>query len=469
MKLSELFYGGGEVEISSIASQVGKVMPGALFVLKNSASERSETLLREAGERGAVAVLTDGDISCNLPIFVTADLPKEVARISSQLYGYPEDKMKIIAVTGTNGKTTVTRIVWALLTALGKRAGVIGTLGAEWCGKRVDTGLTTPGRIELENILFNMQSDGVEYVAIEVSAHGIEQGRMQGITADVGIFTNFSQDHLDYFKTMDSYANVKRSYFDLEKVRTAVINVDDELGRKILSDERVPSLTYGLDNPSDVFAIDVKLDSGTELVLNACDEIFSVKSTLSGRFNVYNLLASFTALRVLGFNGADVVRAFKSVAPIPGRFEVIRHKKGRVVIDFAHTPDALENILKSLKNEGYGRLICVFGCGGNRDYKKRPLMGAIAEKYSDVVILTSDNPRFEDPREIIADVKRGIKGEFKEIISRRDAVAYALEISSNDTVLLAGKGAEEYTETCGEKIYGSDRELVNELIEEKGL
>ena len=464
MQLNRLIKGAPKIEITNITDNVAKVQKGTLFIARKGTDADGNQLIDSAVQRGAVAIVSDRPGNTTVPTFVVSDVRAELCRLADEFWGRPQDDLTIITVVGTNGKTTITRLIYQALTLLNKKAGVIGTLGAEWAGGKVETGLTTPGRIELTMLLNQMRRDGVKYVAIEASAHAIDQGRLQGICADLTIFTNLTQDHLDYFETMEAYAHAKQSYFSDRNTSCAIVNVDDPLGRTIARQTDVPVITYGLDTPSDVFAIDVY--DGTELtfVANVLDDVRKFATNLHGKFNVYNLLAVITALDALGMDAKDVENVVKRLTPVKGRYEVIDFDLGRAVVDYAHTPDALQNILLALKLEGKGRLICVFGCGGNRDRKKRAIMGAIAERYADEVIITSDNPRTEDPNEIAADIVAGIKGPSKVIISRRAAIFHALDLCHGDTVLIAGKGAEEYIEVDGIKLPHSDVGTVKDWI-----
>lgn len=466
MKLSLLIDNAPDIEISQVTDDAREVTQGALFIARDGSTKSGADYALEAVKRGAVAVLSDRELS--LPVFscVASSVNAEMGRIADKFYMRHEGAMKIVAVVGTNGKTTTTRLLYELVSMLGKRCGVIGTLGAEWNGKSVNTGLTTPGRIALSKILGEMERDCVEYVFIEVSAHAIAQGRLQGIRVDLAIFTNLTQDHLDYFTNMEEYAEVKAGFFNSRYIGCAVVNVDDTVGRGIAVRCDVPVITYGLETPCDVFAIDVTDGKTLDFFVNAMDEVFSYRLSLHGRFNVYNMLGVISATKALGFSGREVCLAARRLSPVPGRYQVIDTPNGRVIIDYAHTPDALKNVLTAVKAEGRGLITCVFGCGGDRDRGKRPIMGAIAEAHCDRVIVTSDNPRWEAPETIIADVCRGIKGKKEVIIDRKEAIRHALNDLSGGTLVIAGKGAEEYIEACGERVPFSDETVVREWLKE---
>lgn len=469
MRLDKLINGACKVEIGSITDDVSKVKKGSLFIARQGSTRHGAEFAEQAVRQGAVAVVTDKQVKVDVPVYYVNDAVAETARLAGVYYSHPQRDLKLVTVVGTNGKTTVANLVYQTLNALGMRAGVIGTLGAEWNGKRLDTGLTTPGCIEFVSLLAQMRDDGVKYVVAEVSAHAISQRRLQGICADVAIFTNLSQDHLDYYGTMQEYARAKQSYFVPEYTGCAVVNADDELGRHIIASAKIPVVSYGVDCPCDAFAIDVADGERLTFFANVLDDVREYSLRLHGKFNVYNALAVLTTMKVLGFDLAEVNAVSKMLKPVRGRFEVVALGKGRAIIDYAHTPDALENVLRSLEEEAKGKLVCVFGCGGDRDKSKRKLMGEVAEKYADEIVLTSDNSRSERPEDIIRDVAIGIKGEKRVIISRKEAIFYALDNFSGDTVLIAGKGAEEYIEQNGEKIPFSDISVVREWLEAHGI
>lgn len=302
----------------------------------------------------------------------------------------------------------------------------------------------------------------MDAVVSEVSAHAIRLCKTAGIVADVAVLTNVSRDHLDYFGTFEAYKETKLSYFRPENVKKAVVNVDDAAGRELVrraEKEGLDCVTYGLENPADSFAVNVREDIDcVRFVANLSDDIVEVKSQLMGEFNVYNLLAALTAARELGVSAETLTHAVRRVRAVRGRFSVLRNDRGSVIIDYAHTPDGLENLLRTARTLTKSRLITVFGCGGERDRGKRRLMGETAAKFSDFVIVTSDNPRFEDPSRIIDDITVGMKGtEYKTFVDRTEAIAYAMsEMAEGDTVVIAGKGSEDYLDIRGKKVPYSD-------------
>ncbi|HPD02689.1 MAG TPA: UDP-N-acetylmuramoyl-L-alanyl-D-glutamate--2,6-diaminopimelate ligase, partial [Clostridia bacterium] len=372
--------------------------------------------------------------------------------------------LKLVSVVGTNGKTSTAHILEAILSFSGIRTGIIGTLGHSFMGEREEALLTTPDPYKFNELLRSMVDRGAEVVVSEVSAHAIYLKKLYGLTCDIAIFTNLTQDHLDFFQTFEDYAETKLSYFTPENVNMGVVNMDDEWGRKLIAAAKIPIVSYGLETPSDVFAIDVRPNmDGVSFILNIFDEILDISSPLYGYFNVYNLMSAITAARLLSVGADTILRAVKRIKEVEGRFNIIKSPKGMVIIDYAHTPDGLKNLLNSARIITKGQLITVFGCGGNRDKFKRPLMGKIAAEYSDYIVITSDNPRFEEPMQIMKDIEQGINGfsRYKMIVNRADAIAYAMqEMMEGDTVVVAGKGAEKYIEIAGEKRRYSDYDVV---------
>ena len=397
---------------------------------------------------------------------LTDDVRKAYAVICQNIFLNPAQDMKMIALVGTNGKTSTAHYLVSLLSFAGIKCGLIGTEGHYIDGEKVGHSLTTPDPYELNELLFKMRAKGCEAVVSEVSAHAIYLEKTGDIKADIAILTNITQDHLDYFKNFDNYSGVKMSYFTKEHVKKAIINVDDKSGRLLLQRSELtglPCISYGLYNPADCFAVNVREDTdGVQFVANLNDEIVDCKSKLMGEFNVYNLLAALSAAKELGLDGETLSRAVRKIKPVKGRFSVMRNDKGTIIIDFAHTPDSLKQLLSTARTITKSRLITVFGCGGERDVLKRKRMGEVASYYSDSIVLTSDNPRSENPSDIIRDIESGISiKDVKSIENRYDAVRFALsEMEEGDTLVIAGKGNENYLEIKGRKIPYSDFDVV---------
>ena len=373
--------------------------------------------------------------------------------------------MKIIGISGTNGKTTSSYIIKNILKSAGKRTGVIGTNAVYIEDIFYKATLTTPDPHELFYIFDKMQKSGVEYVVMEVSAHALDLYKVWGVVFEVGLFTNFSRDHLDYFNTMEKYKDVKRMFFCKDYCKTCVFNIDDSVGREFFDFCNVNKISYGILNPSDVFAINLEMSIvGSKFVVNANDEIMYIDTSLAGKFNVYNILGAISVCSHLKISQDQIVAGIFTMPEVDGRFNRYAVGDKNVVIDFAHTPDGVENVLRTAKSLTKGNVVTVFGCGGNRDAGKRPEMGRIAQKYSDKVILTSDNPRFEDPYKIIADVQKGATNAMV-IENRTQAIITAITTAEkNSTIMILGKGAEDYQEIDGVKHPYSDKAVVEELI-----
>ena len=394
------------------------------------------------------------------------DVRKAYALISSNFFAHPLEGMKFVAIVGTNGKTSTAHYINSILTNCGFKTGLIGTEGHYILGEKVAHNLTTPDPYELNSLLFKMRAKGVEVVISEVSAHAIYLKKVVGLKADIAVLTNISQDHLDFFKDYKEYERVKLDYFTEENVKKAIVNIDDNAGKRLasrLEKSNVELVTFGLNNPADCFAIDIYEGiDGIHFVANLCDDLVDIRSSLYGEFNVYNLLASISVCAELGVCGETLAKAVRKVKNVKGRFSVLRAEKGTIIIDYAHTPDGLQQLLKTARTITKSRLITVFGCGGERDTAKRALMGEIAENYSDYVVVTTDNPRGENAESILHDIEMGFAGRnYKCIADRTEAIIHAIgEMVEGDTVVIAGKGNEEYLEVKGKKIPYSDFEIA---------
>ena len=450
----------GDAEVRSLKIHSAEVEDGDVFFAMKGGRDDGN---RHIGEiKAKCIVVTEQTPETECAYVLVRDVRKAYALMSAAFWGHPARDMKFVAVVGTNGKTSTAHYTASLLSAAGFSTGIIGTEGHFIEGEKVGASLTTPDSFEMNELLFKMRARGVDAVVSEVSAHAIRLCKTAGIVADVAVLTNVSRDHLDYFGTFEAYKETKLSYFSPENVKKAVVNVDDAAGRELVrraEKEGLDCVTYGLENPADSFAVNVREDiDGVRFVANLSDDIVEVKSQLMGEFNVYNLLAALTAARELGVSAETLTHAVRRVRAVRGRFSVLRNDRGSVIIDYAHTPDGLENLLRTARTLTKSRLITVFGCGGERDRGKRRLMGETAAKFSDFVIVTSDNPRFEDPSRIIDDITVGMKGtEYKTFVDRTEAVAYAMsEMAEGDTVVIAGKGSEDYLDIRGKKVPYSD-------------
>lgn len=472
MKLENLLYGVEiqktnldlNTEIKEIKIDSRKVEDGDLFVCLEGVNDDGNSHLCEIG--ADFVALTEKEWHGGKYVLVK-DARKAYAQVCENRFLRPLEGMKFIAVVGTNGKTSTAHYIDSILTFAGVKTGLIGTEGHYILGEKVGQSLTTPDPYELNELFFKMRTRGVDIVIAEVSAHAIYLEKLGDIKADVAVLTNISQDHLDFFKDFSNYQSVKMSYFEEGHAKTAVVNVDDKSGRILLKrlEEKgnVKTLTYGLYNPADCFAVNVSEDiDGVKFVANLNDDIVDVKSSLFGEFNVYNLLGAMSVCTLLGIDSATLSHAVRKIKAVKGRFSVLHTEKGTIIVDFAHTPEGLKNLLSTARTLTKSRLITLFGCGGERDKTKRAQMGKIASEYSDYIVLTSDNPRGEDALDIIRQIEWGVSiKDVKCIVDRPEAVRFALnEMEEGDTLVLAGKGNENYLEIKGKRIPYNDFDMV---------
>lgn len=463
--------GDTDIEISGLCTDSRKVKSGDLFFCYGGEKFDSHSVAEEVIQKGAAAVVCEKPLCVSVPRILADDGRAQIARAARAFYGFPDKQLKIVGVTGTNGKTTTTYILNEIFRANSNKTAVIGTLGIIYGEKAIAPELTTPDPVYLYSVLADMVKSGVEYVFMEVSAHALYYDKIYGITFEVGIFTNLTGDHLDFFGNMGEYAEAKKLMFKDGRCRYAVINSDDKLGVELLSSVK-NSFAYGLENPADVFAVGINESvDGTTMILNIFDELYETRLNLLGTHNVYNALAASACAKILGVSAATISKGLGNLKSVPGRLErVAKYGGGEIFVDFAHTPDGLEKSLKTLKRLCRGKLYCVFGCGGNRDKTKRPVMGRIAADNSDFCIVTSDNPRYEDPHDIIADIEKGIAATGKEYVTVTDrecATEYAVRLlTAGDILLVAGKGGEEYQEIMGIKHGYNDNKVIKKIIGE---
>jgi UDP-N-acetylmuramoyl-L-alanyl-D-glutamate--2,6-diaminopimelate ligase len=485
-KLFELTFGHfavtGDIDVHRIQYDSRKVERGDCFVALRGAGTDGHRFVEAAIERGAKVVVLEKDDTLPDSYFmhthvvkvVVPDSRKALAMMSANFFGHPSRELTMVGVTGTNGKTTTTHLVKSMLEAAGQRVGLIGTIEYKIGDAVIPASHTTPESLELNGMLAQMLTSGCQSVSMEVSSHALHQSRVYGIGYDVAVFTNLTQDHLDYHGTMDEYFLAKKILFDsLSDDSVAVTNCDDDWGRKIVSTTKGHTITYGVSEKADVRATEIRLSlDGTTFKVRSGNNEYPVSSALVGRFNVYNILSAYSAGVALEFEHNTIVSGIGSVNNVRGRFERITSPKGwTAIIDYAHTPDALEKCLRTihdvLPKENRGRIITVFGAGGDRDRTKRPLMGTIAGALSDIAIVTSDNPRTEDPQQIINEIVAGMQrgATVSQDVDRRSAIHSALsQARSGDVVLIAGKGHEDYQVIGKEKRHFSDREVVKDFI-----
>ena len=459
-----------QVEISDLVINANQACNGSLFICLEGNDYDGHDFIAEAEKYGAKAVVVTRKCQTYLPQIIVSDTRKATSILAKTFYGNPDEKVKVIGVFGTNGKTTVTHMITSVLTNSGVKCGLIGTLGIYYNGKIIESTLTTPDPILLFKTLKDMNECGVEAVIMEVSAHAVYYDKVYGINFHLLVFTNFSQDHLDFFGDMEKYKSAKLKLVKEGKYKGLVTNVDDALGREIAL-EYPKSLTYGINMPSDVFAINVQeKKNGVSFVINLFDTIYNVNLDLLGEFNVYNALASATVSALYGIKTGKIIKGIENLKGVSGRVENVYHGDYNVYIDYAHTPDGLEKVLKTIRKITKGKLISLFGCGGNRDKSKRTIMGEISALNSDFTIVTSDNPRFEEPISIMREIENGVlKHTLNYILieDRSRAIKYALDMmTEGDSLLIAGKGAENYQEIYGIKRVYNDKDTVKELMEE---
>lgn len=477
MLAGELFEnadGFEDVQISGIFCNSQKIKPGGVFVCLKGEHDDGHRYVENACKRGAAVLVASERVEADVPIVYAEDTAKALAELAQKFYGYPSRELKLIGVTGTNGKTTVTFLIKSILEADGKKVGVIGTNKCFALGRELDfesTLPTTPNALELAELFDIFRKQGIEYVVMEVSSHALSLKRVHGLEFEVGVFTNLTQDHLDFHKTMQNYAKAKAKLF--EQSKKAVINIDSSAANMMLKSCNVPTITVGIGEAS-IRATLVRL--GTSSVAFTAREgknEYTITMPIPGKFSVYNALCALGAARALGVDFRVIGAGLATTDKVKGRVELVPTDTDyKVFIDYAHSPDSLISILQTAKGFTKGRVIVLFGCGGDRDKTKREPMGTAAGELADFTIITSDNPRGENPVEIIEAVKRGIDkttGEYIIIVNRREAIEYALSIAQrDDTVLLCGKGQETYQLIEGRKIHFDEREIVKEILENNG-
>jgi UDP-N-acetylmuramoyl-L-alanyl-D-glutamate--2,6-diaminopimelate ligase len=430
--------GAPAVEISALAYSSNSVTPGALFFCVPGFTRDGHELAPDAVERGAAALVTQRRLDLGVPEVVVDDVRAAMGPAAARFYGDPTAQLGVVGITGTNGKTTTAFLVRHLLEAAGRQTGLLGTVKRVVGGVEEDVERTTPEAIDLQATFRRMLEAGDTAVAMEVSSHALELGRVAGTRYAVKLFTNLTQDHLDFHHTMEAYFAAKRRLFDEPGI--AVVNVDDEHGRRIASE--VDALTFGIDTEADYRARDIEFDfAGSRFVLDSPDGPLEVESPLPGLFNVLNVAGAIAAVRSLGVDEISL----EGFQRVPGRFEPVDEGQDfGVLVDYAHTPDSLENVLRTARELTSGRLHVVFGAGGDRDPGKRPLMGRAAHELADRVLVTSDNPRNEEPEAIIDQVMEGAGPEAERDADRRRAIARAIgDAEPGDVVVIAGKGHEQ--------------------------
>lgn len=481
MKLSKLIkditteeiIGKKEIEIENIQFDSRKVTAGSLFVATRGTQTDGHDFINCAEEQGAVCIVCEElpkNKKKNITYVKVADSAQALGFIASAYYDYPSSKMKLVGVTGTNGKTTIASLLYQLFSRFGNKVGLLSTVCNYVNDRKVAATHTTPDPLELNNLLHEMVEEGCTYAFMEVSSHAADQKRIAGLQFDGGVFTNLTRDHIDYHKTFENYLKAKKSFFDnLPETAFALTNIDDKNGEVMLQNTKAKKYTYSIRNSADFKTkiMDNTFD-GMSLEMN-CKEI---DVPFIGKFNASNLTAVFGAAVLLGKKEMETLVNLSALTPVSGRFENLHSTQGwDAIVDYAHTPDALNNVIETINQikNGKGNLITVVGCGGNRDKGKRPMMAKEAVNGSDKCIFTSDNPRDEDPNDILNDMLEGLTDEERRkvlvIPDRKEAIRTAcMLVQRGDVILVAGKGHENYQVVKGEKLHFDDKETIKNLM-----
>ncbi len=452
----------GEEEVQGLAYHSASVKRGDLFVAIRGFVADGHDFIQEALERGAAAIMVENlekvpsSTAGKVAVIQAANTRMAMALVSDAFYGHPSGRLKVVGVTGTNGKTTTTYLVENIFRMAGKMTGLVGTVSYRIGEREMPVGRTTPESVDLQRMLAEMAREGVEVASMEVSSHALDLHRIDGCDFAVGIFTNLSQDHLDYHGDMESYYSAKRQFFAAEeerriKVRGIAVNLDDPYGRRLIEELGGEVFTYGTNRAArlrgELLSTDLK---GSRLRLSYGSEDIRLETRLVGRFNLYNIMAAVSASLLLGLGWEEIMRGVESCPGVPGRFQAVEEGQDfAVIIDYAHTPDSLRKAIIASREIARGRVITVFGCGGDRDVGKRPMMGRYSGELSDYTVITSDNPRSEDPSSIIRQIEEGIRevadaSKYEVVVDRREAISRALELAGRgDVVLVAGKGHEQ--------------------------
>lgn len=468
-------FGNDNIEIENLSHNSKEANKNGVFFAINGNNLNGEEFVLEAVKNGAKVIVSENKINnLNLTNVVVKDVRKAMSLMAGNFYLNPAEKMLIIGVTGTNGKTTTTYMLKSIFEEAGKKVGVIGTNGIIINNKKIGSDFTTPDPIIMQKTLADMVKNGVEVVCMETSAHALKLQKLWGVMTDIALFTNLTQDHLDFFKTMDNYFEAKRKYFTSEYSRFGVVNIDDPYGKIIYDTSEIPLISYSksLDNnvQSDINAGEIIHDNNSqEFLVKTMKGDFKVNLNMLGSFNVSNALGAISAAIMADIDKKHIINALNNLEKVDGRFNSYFIKGVRVIVDYAHTPDGLENILKSAREFTPKKLISVFGCGGDRDSSKRHVMGEISTEIADLTIITSDNSRTEDVIGIMEDIERGVvNNNYMLETDRITAIKKAINLADyGDTVVISGKGAENYFDIMGKKVpYITDAGVIKELSDE---
>jgi UDP-N-acetylmuramoyl-L-alanyl-D-glutamate--2,6-diaminopimelate ligase len=471
--------GDGETPVAGLSYDSRHIESGYLYFCIPGSVTDGHDYAGAAVEAGASAVMVQRPLDLDVPQIVVRDARRSMARAAAEFFGRPGESLVLLGVTGTNGKTTTAYLLESILHVSGQVTGLIGTVETRIAGRSIAGARTTPESLDLQSLLADMVEDSVESVAMEVTSHGLALNRVEGLKFRAAAFTNLTQDHLDFHGGMEEYFEAKRSLFLPERVDRGAVNIDDPYGRKLMESVEVPCIGFGMSADADLRANGVELSpTGTAFSVETQSGSLRISTPLIGSFNVSNCLA---AVAVAIQAGVDLIAIEKGIAElnaVPGRFESIdAGQPYSVVVDYAHTPDSLDNVLRTahrLARANGGRVLCVFGCGGDRDRGKRPLMGAVAAREADVVVVTSDNPRSEDPEAIIGEILEGVVAERSDgadavLADRRMAIDRALSTANEgDVLVIAGKGHESGQQIGSRIIPFDDRVVARELLAERG-
>lgn len=464
------------IEVTGITYNSQMVKQGNAFVCIKGYHTDGHIYAMDAAFRGASVVISEEEITLNtVPVIKVKDSRKLLSKISANFYGGQEEPFQLFGVTGTNGKTTIAYMIKSIIESNGNGCGILGTIGYRFGKKEYEAVNTTPESCDIQRMFAEMKADGIENCVMEVSSHALAMGRVDDIQFQYAIFTNLTPDHMDFHANSEEYFQAKKKLFYMSE-STNIINLDDEYGRRLFDELRgknMETLGYSLkDKKADFFGeiIETTERGSTILVIEKSEELGILKINTPGIFTIYNGMAALAATRTAGFSFSTIQNGMEALKGVPGRFELVENSKGIIVIvDYAHTPDALEKVLKTASDFKKGRLICIFGCGGDRDKQKRALMGTAAGKYSDYCIITSDNPRTEKQEDITADIEKGIYEtgcDYVMIENRYEAIKKAVSIyRKGDIIMIAGKGHETYQIIGTEKTHFDDREVVVKIIE----
>jgi UDP-N-acetylmuramoyl-L-alanyl-D-glutamate--2,6-diaminopimelate ligase len=471
-------YKGPNIDISSIENDNRKVNKGSLFICLKGYTVDGHDFAKSAVDNGAVAIIAERKLDLQVPVVVVKDTFKAMAVIADAFYGQPSQKLHLIGITGTNGKTTTSHLIEKIFADQQRKTGLIGTMYTKIGEEKVENKNTTPDSLTLQKTFRTMLDKNVEMAVMEVSSHALDLGRVHGTDFDVAIFTNLSQDHLDYHETMEEYKRAKGllfsqlgNRFNISHPKYAIFNSDDLTYHDYKKMTAAHIVTYGIDTEADIKATHIKMTpEGTAFDINIQGQAYPITIQLAGKFNVYNVLASIAAALVSNISLTDIISSLEKIEGVPGRFELVKAGQDfSVIVDYAHTPEALENVLKTIKQFADKEIFTVIGCGGDRDKTKRPLMAQIACLYSTIPIFTSDNPRSENPISILKDMEEGVYGQsYHSIVDRKQAIKYAIERArQGDVILIAGKGHETYQTVGGQNFDFDDRQVAKEAIEER--